>query len=306
MLTDGCILTLDVGGTYIKHALMMGAGEPAGYPGQTPTGSGGSAGEALAALAGVASAARLKARECGLRIDGLAIAFPGPFKYDHGVPMMRHKFQALYGISITPALLEALPGVPIVYMHDSTAFLLGEAAYGAAKGATSPAGVMLGTGLGFACMAEGRVRVSPDQRPAVRVWNRPFREGIAEDALSARGIAARYAARTGTERDAKEIAARAREGESTALAVYRETGVMLGEIIGPVLRGLGSDRLVVGGQVARSAELFLPYTGLDVPVVCADSLDAAALKGAYAYFRLGRERAVEVVGDDLKKVTIQV
>lgn len=36
MLTDGCILTLDVGGTYIKHALMMGAGEPAGYRDKRP------------------------------------------------------------------------------------------------------------------------------------------------------------------------------------------------------------------------------------------------------------------------------
>lgn len=293
---DGCILTLDVGGTFIKYALMLQTGEPvADTVAQAPAGSGLQTADALEAFREVVRAADRLARARGLRIEGVAIAFPGPFDYDRGIPLMEHKFQSLYGVSLTPAVNAALPGVPVVYLHDSTAFLLGEAVYGAARGVYNPAGIMLGTGLGFACMRDGRVCVLNDQRPAVRIWNRPYRDGIVEDVLSARGISARYRALTGEERSAKEIAQLADAGQAEAIAVYRETGELIREILGPVLEDLKSGMLVVGGQVARSARLFLPYAGLNIPVAPAADLDAAALKGACAYYQLGRERTVRIL-----------
>lgn len=296
---ERCILALDVGGTYIKHALIAGDGVPVkGTLLQTPAYNQRNSVEALASLRCVVKDARMLAERLHRTIEGMAVAFPGPFDYDKGIPLMKHKYQALYNLTITPALSVEMPDVPIVYLHDSTAFMLGEAYYGAAKGAVRPAGMMLGTGLGFACMADGRVRVSQDQRPAVRVWDRPFRDGIAEDVLSARGLARRYEQKTGKACDAKEIARRARGGEAAAQALYQETGEALGEVMSPIIEQLHSDRLVVGGQMARSAELFLPYAKVKVPVLVAEDLDAAALRGAYAYFCMGRDKVVEIVPID--------
>lgn len=293
---QSCILALDVGGTYIKHALMLEGGIPAeGTVAQAATGASLPMEAALAAFQAVVRTARLQAETHNLNIKGVAIAFPGPFDYDRGIPKMEHKFQSLYGISLTPVVQAVLPSVPVAYLHDSTAFLLGEAVYGAARGALNPAGIMLGTGLGFASMRDGRVCVQADQRPAVRLWNRPYGGGIVEDALSARGIVTAYAARTGETRSAKDVAELAFAGHATALAVYREMGERIHEILGPVLEKLGCGMLVLGGQVSRSAPLFLPEIRLNIPVVIAADLDAAALKGACAYDQLGRANTVQVV-----------
>lgn len=297
-----CILALDVGGTFIKYALLLKTGVLVeDTVGQAPAGSTLQTADALAAFRGVVHTAARLAQRRSLRIARVSVAFPGPFDYDRGIPLMQHKFQSLYGVFLTPAVHSVLPGVPVVYLHDSTAFLLGEAVYGAARGVHNPAGIMLGTGLGFACMQDGRVCVLADQRPTVRVWNRPFRGGIVEDVLSARGIGARFRARAGEERSAKEIAHLADAGHVEALAVYRETGALIAEILGPLLEQLGCGMLVVGGQAARSARLFLPYAKLRIPVVPAADLDAAALKGACAYALLGRERTVHIMEGNVCK-----
>lgn len=89
----------------------------------------------------------------------LGVACPGPFDFARGVSHMRHKWRGLMDVPLPSVFARELPGVPVRFLHDSTAFLLGEAWQGAARDMENPAGVMLGTGFGFTVMQRRRVLV---------------------------------------------------------------------------------------------------------------------------------------------------
>lgn len=294
-----CIFALDAGGTYLKYALMTGDGQPLpNAQGQSPAPSGGTRQEIETAFRAAGRFARTQADHHGLRLAGMAVSFPGPFDFDAGVSHMAHKYAAIRDVPLTPLLTAEAGNVPVSYLHDSTAFLLGEAARGAAMGDARPAGVMLGTGLGFAAMAEGRVLVNPAQGPRISLWNRPFRQGICEDFVSRRAILRAYGA--GAEVDVKDVADRAFAGEKKAQEVFLHLAEDMAEILAPVLRALDADALVVGGQIAKSGALFLPRLEalLGLPVRQAALIANGALFGVWYYAQNGRDACVQA-GDPL-------
>ncbi len=209
----------------------------------------------------------------------LGVACPGPFDFARGVSHMRHKWRGLMDVPLPPVFQQALPGVPQRFLHDSTAFLLGEAWQGAAREMRSPAGVMLGTGFGFAVMADRRVLVDANGTPAVVVWNAPLGEGTVEDYVSRRALRDAYGPQAP---DVRELAELARQGDERAQDVFRRMGERLGEALTRYLPR-GTDGVVLGGQIARSAELFLPWARTPVPVTVARHIGSAALRGAAVF-----------------------
>lgn len=290
-----CLLALDAGGTGLKAALMARTGEP--LPGgalcEIPMARGAEP-AAMAAFAEAGRAASAAAGRLGLRIARVGVCCPGPFDFAAGMSRMRHKWQDAYERPIAPVLRAALGQVPVDFLHDSSAFLLGEGLYGAGQGVPCLAGVMLGTGLGFGYMVRGRVQVSPDQGPRIKLWNRPFRDGISEDSVSGRAIRARYARLGGDGAlSVRAIAAAAASGDGAVREAFLRTGTLLGEILGPVLAEIGATHLVLGGQISRSAALFLPGLRLDVQTRVAAHLGDAALRGIAAYCLLGHAGTIE-------------
>ena len=291
---NDCIFALDAGGTCLKYALMTADGQPLpDAQGQAHAPSGGTRQEIEAAFRAAGRFARTQADDHGLRLAGMAVSVPGPFDFDAGVSRMAHKYAAIRDVPLTPLLTAEAGDVPVSYLHDSTAFLLGEAARGAAVGFARPTGVMLGTGLGFAAMAEGRVLVNPAQGPRISLWNRPFRQGICEDYASRRAILRAYGA--GPEMDVKDVADRAFAGEAKAQAVFLRLAEDMAGILAPVLKALDADTLVVGGQIAKSGTLFLPRLEalLGLPVRQAALIANGALYGAWYYARHGRDACVQ-------------
>lgn len=274
------ILALDAGGTSIKLSLVESGKEPAGG---TAVAFEGDTKDALltafrkALLTGQAGAERL-----GCRIAHVGIACPGPFDFFHGVSLMTHKWAGIRGVPLKPVIAEVFPGVPLSFLHDSTAFMLGEAFAGAAGEAQNPAGIMLGTGIGYAFMKNRRVCLDETLSPLVRLWRLPYRDGTVEDYVSRRAIRKRYGDKRGlTEApDVQAIAAQASAGEPEALAAFRETGALLGSVL-RIYLDAACDLVVIGGQIARSAALFLPETqkALTVPVMAATHIDNAAIRG---------------------------
>lgn len=167
---------------------------------------------------------------------------------------MRHKFPALYGIPLRPWIQEAAGDLPVRFLHDSTAFLLGEYWKGGLQGEGNAAGVMLGTGLGFAYMRNGEVQLNPQGGPGFSLYTVPYRKGAAEDYVSRRGIISRYLERTpmaGSGIDVADISRLAREGSEPARVTMRETGRMLGEILFPVLKEKGCAGLQSEGRYLK-------------------------------------------------------
>lgn len=274
-------VVLDIGGTFVKYGAFAG-GEIC-LRGQFPIRESGAAEEILAPILDF-----LLAHPA----PRVAVSIPGPMEYPTGTSRMTHKFAALYGLSLKDWLEARLPGTRVTFVHDGVAYMLGEMAEGALKGCGCAAGVMLGTGLGFALGKQGRVLIRPDTRtPAHPLWSAPYRDATAEDFVSGRGIRRRFLALTGRPLDVHEIAALAREGDATAAALLEETGAMLGEMLSAHLRPWPVERIAVGGQIAKSWDLM--RAGYDaacaIPAVPAANIADAALRGAWLYARVGDE-----------------
>ena len=231
---------LDVGGTFIKCADGR----------QVPVCSDGSREEIAAALQeAIGPTDNLK---------GVGIAIPGPFDYAQGVFLMKHKFSAVYGCSFRE--LARLPEhVELRCHHDVNAMLRGAIhMLGLEKGNTAL--VTLGTGLGFAYAVDGRVQLNGTGSPARSLWNIPLEGGgILEDRISARGIQAAYVQKTGVStQSVLTIAQRAYAGEEAARDVFSDLGDQLGKALESIVHELRTDKLLMGGQIAKSLSLMLP------------------------------------------------
>jgi len=224
-------------------------------------------------------------REAAARVRGVArvgVAVPGPFDYDRGICLIRGlgKLEALYGVDVRTALARelALDAEQIRFLNDAEAFLLGEVAAGAAKGHERAVGITLGTGLGSAFIADGRiVRSGAGVPPNGELHVVSFRGRPMEDELSGRGLRARF----GGDAGAAEIAARADAGDARAAAAFASFGVALAEFLEPWLCAFRPTCVVVGGSIARAWRHFgaaLPPNALPAAL-----LDEAALLGAVSF-----------------------
>lgn len=309
-----CVLALDAGGTSIKLGIVPVRAVDGGSAGsgvldfqEVPVHSDGSAAgiEAAygeAARIGVACAARR-----GFRLAGVGVSTPGPFDYENGQSLMNHKYAAIKGIGIRPFIESQTGKLPIRFIHDSSAFLLGELALGAWSLYRAPCAAIIGTGLGFAAISEGRLLRNPQGGPGISIFRTPCRGGIVEDFVSKRGIMRCYVRLSASESgdsssegsgscdpgglSVKEIARAAVEGNPLCIRVFEETGTILADILAPVILEHGFDCLILGGQIAKSGPLLtvpaqkrLDSLGLACAVVTARRIDEAPCLGAARSF----------------------
>lgn len=259
---NSCRLLLDVGGTFLKAVAADAAGEL--IPGSEfscPMPSNGTRDEITGALTASVVRGAAFAADRGLALAGIGIAFPGPFDYANGIPRMEHKFQSVYGVSLADllrALPETGPGMPIRFMHDVNAALLGEMTHGNAREAANAALVTLGTGLGFACCLGREVQYSPTGSPRITIYKYPCREGILEDYVSKRGFLRLYREFSGCD-DASltvaDLSRMARSGDAAAEAAFAEAGRILAGAIRGLLEEQRIECLLMGGQISRSFDL---------------------------------------------------
>lgn len=292
---NSCILAVDGGGTSLKAALIP---DPASLEEKidllhqtffsVEIRSEGTKKEILKAYETVGQRGSLLARKHGLSITRIAVCSPGPFDYLAGCSLMKHKYQAAYGIPLGPSLLKgAGSDCPVSFLHDSTAFLSG-VRLSKAVDKDCFCGVIIGTGLGFAAMSEGRILENPTKGPAISIYARPYLDGISEDYVSKRGILRRYVLETqsldGSGLTVAQIARQARSGDPAARKVFADTGFHLGQILTPVLKEHSFDTIVFGGAISKSSDLFLPRFSQVLPHIhtvslTADRIDDAPLLG---------------------------
>lgn len=262
---NSCRLLLDVGGTFLKAVVADAAGEL--IPGSEfscPMPSDGTRDEITGALTASVVRGSAFAAGHGLALAGIGIAFPGPFDYANGIPRMEHKFQSVYGVSLAD-LLHALPqtgpDMPIRFMHDVNAALLGEMTHGNAREAANAALVTLGTGLGFACCLGREVQYSPTGSPRITIYKYPCRDGILEDYVSKRGFLRLYRELSGRDDSSLTVAdlsTLARGGDAAAKETFAEVGRILAGGIRGLLEEERIECLLLGGQISRSFDLIEP------------------------------------------------
>ncbi|MER5740941.1 ROK family protein [Streptomyces sp. NPDC002262] len=174
--------------------------------------------------------------------------------------------EALPGWAGTPlaALLEEALGAPTSLLGDVQAFLAGELAAGAARGARSAVAVMAGTGIGGAIALDGTV-VRGSHGAAGHLGHVPVAEaqghrcpcgamGHVEAVASGPAMTAllrRDAAHTDVQ-DLREVGAAAADGNAAARAVLRRGGRALGAALAGVVSTLDPDVVVLAGGVLHA------------------------------------------------------
>lgn len=290
--SDSCVLSVDAGGTSLKAALVVNGSVRMDSFFSIPVRSDGSADEIKNAYAALGKAAGIYEARFGLTIHHVSVCIPGPFDYPGGRCLMKHKYQSVYGMNLRPWIEEGIGRpLPICFLHDSTAFLLGAATSLTEEECSSLCGVIIGTGLGFASMADGRILEQPSGGPGISIFGRPYLGKTAEDYVSRRGIIYRYRQLSPAcdgEIEVKEIADRARAGSREACAVFHETGEHLAAILLPVVQENGFRHMLLGGAISKSADLFLPdlkkgLKPVHITVEPARDPDMAPLLGAAQY-----------------------
>ena len=169
---------------------------------------------------------------------GAQLAIPAPFDYETGISGMKHKLPYLYGVDLRKELAARFCWQPeqVRFIHDASAFLLGEITSGAARGAFRAAGITLGTGIGSGFSLSGRLLTHGfGIPPGGEIWNLPFNGGIVEDILSARAIQREYQRRTGVNREVTSLAAAA-PGDAAARETFAEFGRFSGRHCGRLFR----------------------------------------------------------------------
>jgi len=196
---------------------------------------------------------------------GVGLAIPGPFNYEEGICRItpyQNKYEQMFGVNFRQYLSNALgsPEKPVVFNNDAACFALGEYFRGGAKGFKRPVVVTLGTGFGASFLKDGRPQTKGDDVPPDgELWHVSYKTGIADDFFSTRWLVSEWQRLTGqTVAGGKEIAQAALAGDPIAKGIYQTFGENLADCVAPWLQKFGADAFVIGGNIARDWDLYVP------------------------------------------------
>ncbi len=191
-------------------------------------------------------------------ISSVAIAIPGPFDYENGIFLMRHKFASVYGKKFRE-LANAPDYIKFKFIHDVNCMLLGELNIRKESGYPNTALVAIGTGLGFSFSLNNIIQKNDTGSPAISIYNIPYKDGILEDYISKRGIINLYShlskKKTSNSITVLEIANQAHNGNCNAKQAFMQAGHILGESLRPIIIKNNIESILFGGQIAKSFDL---------------------------------------------------
>jgi fructokinase len=166
--------------------------------------------------------------------------------------------------------LEERLGRPVRVMNDADCFALSEASDGAAAGAASVFGVILGTGVGGGIVINGHCLQGPNliagewgHNPLPWPTDAEYlgppcycgKQGCIETWLSGPGFEREYAAASGTTRTAREIVEAAARGEREASAALSRYHDRLARALASVINVLDPHVIVLGGGMSNTPGL---------------------------------------------------
>lgn len=199
------------------------------------------------------------------QVAAAGIGFPGFIEPKSGMIRQSPNLPGLLDFDLAGPLSAQL-GLPVVVENDALAAAYGEYVLAGLSGA----GLIyfgLGTGVGGGlildghpyggeggvAMEVGHLIIEPDGR-ACGCGNR----GCLEQYASASGVSATYAAATGQELAADEIARRCATGDADALAAYVLAGECLAQALAHVLKIVDVRHVVIGGGMSAAWPWLVP------------------------------------------------
>ena len=258
---------IDMGGTFLKGAIVNENHELLTPIYQVPAHSNQPFKDYEKGLEEMFSLLEKEREKNHLSLSFIAFSCPGPFDYASGVSYMKHKYQAIYQISLRAYIQERFNYTcPIYFENDVISFLLGESSSLKHKEEKNICAITLGTGLGYVLEKRGEIERNPLGSPLEVLYNRPYLDGIMEDYFSGRGLVSFYekisSKRVASAYEVYVLATQKDQDALTALAVF---GRELGKALSPFFLENKVTDLFLGGQVSASSPFFLKYLKEELP-----------------------------------------
>ncbi|WP_439541770.1 ROK family protein [Hyphomicrobium sp.] len=181
--------------------------------------------------------------------------------------------------------LEAALGRRVRMANDANCFALSEAIDGAAAGARSVFGVIVGTGCGGGIVLDGKLLegargiagewghiplpwADADEHPGPECWC--GRKGCMEVWVSGSALSADYQRRTGERVSGHEIVERAQLGEPAARTSVDRHASRLARGLAQIVNIIDPEVIVLGGGLSKLPHLYEVLPGLAAPYVFSD------------------------------------
>jgi len=237
-----------------------------------------------------------KTIKCLPNIEKISIGFamPGPFQYKSGIAMFENndKYENLYNVSLPNELPKFLEGnnFEFRFLNDATSFGVGVACMGKAKESEKVIAITLGTGFGSCFIKNGIPQVKGINVPEGGcLWDKSFKNGIADDFFSTRWFVKRYFELSGVQVDGvKEIVSLNNEFSTI---VFSEFSNNLAKFLSPVINDYKPNVIVLGGNISNASDKFMPEVkkllkkeNLDTDFVVSNLMEEAAIIGSAKLF----------------------
>jgi glucokinase len=272
----GWTVGIDLGGTFIKSALLSPEGEIVAQD-RVPTGGH----DGVDAVVGrIAEGIGRMSMSAPVAVSGVGLGVPGQVDMATGhtgdVPNLPGNWD---GVPVASMLAEAT-GFPVRLINDASAFVVAEMGLGAARGADTGLCVTVGTGIGGGIIAHGRpvfglggasgeighIIVQPGG-VACSCGNRgcvePLATGPAIRAEAVRrcvqGFSTRLPQFVGGDLNLitpEVVDEAARAGDAVAREVLEDAGRWLGYALAGAVAFLAPEVVVIGGGVAREGSAY--------------------------------------------------
>ena len=252
---------IDIGGTKIKCGIVDGSGNVIGTPRETPTNAYGPREKIVASILELLN--EMLSQVPDSRLRGIGIGCSGPIDINTGTILECNTLPTMHHYPLKH-IIELTTCKKVCMNNDANAMMFGEAVWGAGRGKSSILGITLGTGCGCAFINDGKIWCGYTGN-AGEIWQAPYRDSFIEDYVSGPGLARMYKASTGREADGKEIAERARAGETEALKVFDEFADGLVFALSWTLNLVDPEAVIIGGSVVDSSDLFIPRATEKLP-----------------------------------------
>jgi glucokinase len=278
MQSERPILALDIGGTKLATGLVSPDGKLL-YQTRRPTPPVANADELFAVITAMVQNVLAEAEKASATPDKMGVGCGGPMLYPAGIVSPLH-IPIWQSFPLRERLRQTFK-VPVVVDNDAKAFALGEAIFGAGRGARALLGMIVSTGVGGGLVFDGKLLhgasgnaghighfVVTDKRRSPRchcgavgcLTAYASGQGMVErarDLLRYPAYRASPLQAIGENLSAAIIAQAAQEGDRLATRLFTDAGQALGRAIAGSAALLDLDRVVLGGGIVQSGDLLL-------------------------------------------------
>lgn len=263
------VIAVDLGGTKIRVGLVEGARVTHVHSAPTPARLGASA--VLDAVADLVTGATTASVGQGRTPQAVGVGSAGVIDPRNGVVVSATDALAGWAGTNLIAELQHRTGKPVRAVNDVHAHALGEARSGASAGARDSLFVAAGTGIGagmisHGCLVTGRNSAAGHighipSGPASDLRCPCGGTGHLEAIASGPAVLEEYRRAGGraVPSSTVELAAAAREGDTTAGEAFAKAARALGSALGGLTNVLSPEVVVLGGGLAGTGELWWPH-----------------------------------------------